>query len=238
MLMKAGTKVAESAARRRSHASASERPAPAAAPFTAATTGFSRLRRPRIVRWYVLRRRWAMSPADSRNSVRSWPTQNPRPAPVTTTARTSSARASLNASCIARCMAPLKAFSTSGRFSVIVRTPSSRLVSTSAMRARVLHLRDAPYQEAPLDGVRRQVEGTPVRGGRVVHPARPPQQVGPRGVEEVVALQPLDRVDELEAALRSLRERDRDGAVQLHDRARVEPGQPRIKRCDPRPIGV
>src|SRR6266581_4506686 len=33
-----------------------------------------------------------MSPASSRNSVRSWPTQNPRPAPVITTARTSSRR--------------------------------------------------------------------------------------------------------------------------------------------------
>ena len=134
MLMKAGTKVAESAASRRSHASASERPAPAAAPFTAATTGFSRLRRPRIVRWYVLRSRCAMSPADSRNSVRSWPTQNPRPAPVTTTERTSPSRASLKTSWIARCMSALKAFRTSGRLSVIVSTAPSRVVSTSAMR--------------------------------------------------------------------------------------------------------
>src|SRR5919198_1476844 len=31
-----------------------------------------------------------MSPGDSRNSVRSWPTQKPRPAPVMTTARASS----------------------------------------------------------------------------------------------------------------------------------------------------
>ena len=44
MLMNAGTKVAESAAMRRSHAHASERPAPAAAPLTAAITGFSRAR--------------------------------------------------------------------------------------------------------------------------------------------------------------------------------------------------
>src|SRR5438094_167663 len=38
-----------------------------------------------------------MSPASSLNSVRSWPTQKPRPAPVITTARTSSARAAFKA---------------------------------------------------------------------------------------------------------------------------------------------
>ena len=39
--MNAGTKVALSAASRRSHAHANESPAPAAGPFTAASTGFS-----------------------------------------------------------------------------------------------------------------------------------------------------------------------------------------------------
>ena len=39
--MNAGTKVASSEAIRRSHAHASESPAPAAAPFTAAITGLS-----------------------------------------------------------------------------------------------------------------------------------------------------------------------------------------------------
>src|ERR671933_2545064 len=127
-----------------------------------------------------------MSPADSRNSVRSWPTQNPRPAPVTTTARTSSARASLYASCIARCMAPLKAFSTSGRLSVIVRTPPSRLVSTSAMRVRVLHLREPPFQEAAFHGVRRELEGPPVRGRRIGSPLEPPEEDGAGRVVQVV----------------------------------------------------
>jgi hypothetical protein len=44
MLMKAGTKLAESAAMRRSHAHAKDIPAPAAGPFTAAITGFSNAR--------------------------------------------------------------------------------------------------------------------------------------------------------------------------------------------------
>src|SRR6266498_5957813 len=75
-----------------------------------------------------------MSPGASRNSVKSWPTQKPRPAPVRTTARTAASRASLSAPASARCMSVLKALRTSGRFSVIVRTAPSRLVSTSAIR--------------------------------------------------------------------------------------------------------
>ena len=42
--MNAGTKLAESAAIRMSQASASDRPAPAAGPLTAAITGFSSAR--------------------------------------------------------------------------------------------------------------------------------------------------------------------------------------------------
>src|SRR4029453_15416595 len=76
-----------------------------------------------------------MSPAASRNSVRSWPTQKPRPAPVITTARTSSLLASFRAAARARCRSALNAFSTSGRLSVVVRPPPSRLVSASATRA-------------------------------------------------------------------------------------------------------
>ena len=44
MLMNAGTKLAESAAIRRSQAQANESPAPAATPLTAAITGFSSAR--------------------------------------------------------------------------------------------------------------------------------------------------------------------------------------------------
>ena len=68
-----------------------------------------------------------MSPGDSRNSVRSWPTQKPRPAPVRTTARTDASSASSSAAPSAWCIAALNAFRTSGRLSVIVRTAPSRL---------------------------------------------------------------------------------------------------------------
>ena len=49
--MKAGTKLAERDAMRTSHASASDIPAPAAAPFTAAITGFSSARIASTLRW-------------------------------------------------------------------------------------------------------------------------------------------------------------------------------------------
>ena len=74
-----------------------------------------------------------MSVGASENSVKSWPTQKPRPAPVTTTARTSSDCASLSPAWNALCIAPLNAFSTSGRLSVSVSTAPSRLTSTSVM---------------------------------------------------------------------------------------------------------
>src|SRR5438128_7735708 len=73
-----------------------------------------------------------MAPRGPRNSVRSWPTQNPRPAPVITTARTSGSRASRRPAANARCIAESNALRTSGRFSVSVSTPPSRVTSTSA----------------------------------------------------------------------------------------------------------
>src|SRR5437588_10602766 len=77
-----------------------------------------------------------MSPGASRNSFRSCPTEKPRPAPVRTTARTSGSRASLSAAASPSCIAWLNAFSLSGRLRVIVRTPPSDDVSTSATRPR------------------------------------------------------------------------------------------------------
>ena len=49
--MNAGTKTACSEAIRRSHAQASESPAPAAGPFTAAITGFSSARNASTFGW-------------------------------------------------------------------------------------------------------------------------------------------------------------------------------------------
>ena len=51
MFTNAGTKTAASAAMRMSHAHANDIPAPAAAPFTAAITGFSSARIARMFGW-------------------------------------------------------------------------------------------------------------------------------------------------------------------------------------------
>src|SRR5215471_4325874 len=161
MFTNAGTKTAASDAMRMSHAHANDIPAPAAAPLTAAMTGFSSARIALMLRWYPPRRRSPMSPGASRNSVRSWPTQKPRPAPVITTARMSSARPSFSAAPSASCMAPLNAFKTSGRLSVIVRTAPSRWVSTSAIGATLL-----PEQEAGAELVV-VLEQEPVTSGQM-----------------------------------------------------------------------
>ena len=91
--MKPGTNVAASLAIRRSQAAASERPAPAQGPFTAAITGFSSAADQADVRVVgLLERARGSSPGTSWNSFRSCPEQKPRPAPVITTARTSGSR--------------------------------------------------------------------------------------------------------------------------------------------------
>ena len=61
----------------------------------------------------------------------SCPTQNARPAPVSTTARTAGSAASARAAPSAACRSSVSAFSRSGRFSVMVATAPARVSSTS-----------------------------------------------------------------------------------------------------------
>ena len=68
---KPGTKVAASEAMRMSHAHASDSPAPAAGPFTAASTGFWSARIARMFGWYEASSRSRMLPESSWNSRRS-----------------------------------------------------------------------------------------------------------------------------------------------------------------------
>src|SRR5688572_21666595 len=87
---------ADAATSRTSHASASPKPAPAAAPFTAATTGFSQLT---MVRTHVPTQAYGSSRStrvvdgSDGGSERSRPAQNARPEPAITTTRTASAAA-------------------------------------------------------------------------------------------------------------------------------------------------
>ena len=105
--MKPGTKLASEAAIRTSQAQARESPAPAQAPLIAATTGFSSARMARTFGWYVSSSADRTPPGSSWNSRRSCPAQKPRPAPVSTTARTSGSAASSSAAARPACISRL-----------------------------------------------------------------------------------------------------------------------------------
>src|SRR6478735_6854930 len=137
---------ADAATMRRSHASASPKPAPAAGPFTAAITGFSQattLRTHVPTHAYGSSRSTRVDDGSVGGSERSRPAQNARPAPVITTTRTaSSAAASATAEENDDASAPLTAFSFSERSSVRVRTPSAEVsVSRCAYSAMRNHAR-------------------------------------------------------------------------------------------------
>ena len=136
-LAKASRNFALSAAIRKSATKASDAPAPAAIPFTAAMTGLGMVASASTIGLKCLCTvsSGAVSPAASRSacSRRSCPAQKPRPAPVSTTARTAgSAATSRTVSSSASFSSTVSELSASGRFSVTVATPSlawSRTVS-------------------------------------------------------------------------------------------------------------
>src|SRR5437588_2043987 len=214
-----GTKNAASDAMRTSHAQASDSPAPAHAPLTAAMTGFSSARMARTFGWYVARR-LSLTSGASPNSFRSWPAQNPRPAPVMTTARTSGSRASFSASRSAPCSARLNAFITSGRLSVIVWTAPARVTSTSVIRETLRHRRF--YRRSTRGDSRRSDAGERAEVSRrhlVAEEHREPARaevLQQRHVlrSRVVVVDADDRMDFAERPSRPLRVRDREvGAI-------------------------
>src|SRR5713226_6029650 len=123
---------------RMSAASARFIPPPAAAPFTAAITGWRMVRMVSTI-FCPARRSGsssAMAPRSraSRIAARSPPALKARPAPVSTTTRTSGSCAARSSAWLSA--APnsgLRAFSRSGRFSVSVSTPASRVSSTNGL---------------------------------------------------------------------------------------------------------
>ena len=134
MRAKALVKMAFEDMMRKSQASAIPKPAPAAAPGKDAIVGLGILyKRPEVARWYMRCRLMASSTVTVRApSLRaaiaftSPPAQKPLPPPVTTTQRTSELD-SAYASCAANASSNsnVNALRASGRFKVIVSTPSS-----------------------------------------------------------------------------------------------------------------
>lgn len=127
-LVNRNRKLADSASSRMSDAAAST--APAATPFTEATTGWGMSRRLRV-HWPVMRAnsytslvsRVSSSPMMSSTSP---PEQKPRPLPRSTSTRTSSARSASSAmrSRMSAYTSNVSELSRSGRENVTVATPS------------------------------------------------------------------------------------------------------------------
>src|SRR4051812_15538095 len=162
LLIPAARKYACSDATRTSHAVARQKPPPMAAPFTAAITGWCIRRTPRITSSSSSRARRAMvvrvSPSMRGRRPgfsRSAPEQNPSPAPVSTTTRTSlswltSSSASFNGIITSKAMA----FMRSGRFRVISATcgrgVSMRTKGTSYVMPVAHPLDEYPIHQVPL----------------------------------------------------------------------------------------
>jgi hypothetical protein len=122
---------APAAAIRRSPASAIPSPAPAQAPLIATTTGTRSAASARMSGLYSSTTTFsdvAASPfSASRCSARSWPTQNARPVPVMSTARTESSAATAS-TCASRSVR--SACESPGRCSVSVATPPASSLVT------------------------------------------------------------------------------------------------------------
>src|SRR5690606_18279268 len=158
MPVKPTAKLALCASRRMSHASARLMPAPAATPFTPATTGFSRAAMARTTGWYERSRMPPMSPSTF-VEPRSAPAQKPRPAPVISTARTpGSAAGPLRTSASSASSSKESALSTSGRSRV------TRSAPPRSARVRFRYAIVTPTRRRPRRGV------SP--GGSLAAPAR------------------------------------------------------------------
>ena len=129
MRAKACRNEADLAAIAMSEASAKLMPTPAATPFTAATIGLGIDRMVRITGLKNLSSaapESAFGPVSRSGSARSAPAQKPRPAPVSSTARTApSAAISSQADLISAIILRETAFSFSGWLSVSVARPSA-----------------------------------------------------------------------------------------------------------------
>src|SRR3954453_13659430 len=94
----------------------------------------------------------------------------------------------------------------------------------------------ATSEEVTLGLGRRQRRGPLVLGRRLLGPPESLQQVRPRGVERLIALE-LERFDQLECGCRPLELADGDRAIESDDARRDELEQLVVERHDLRPVG-
>ena len=82
-------------------------------------------------------------------------------------------------------------------------------------------LPQSAFQVAALGGVPHELDRPAVGKCGLVHPAEPPQQVGPRRVHQVVRLELAvapNGLDHRQPSRRTVRHRNGDRPVELHDR--------------------
>src|SRR6266516_1075594 len=104
-----------------------------------------------------------------------------------------------------------------------------------------LDLGQPPAKEVALGLVAGQREGLPIAPCGLCPASRPPEQIGARRVQQVMAreLPPaLERVDEAQAGLWAFRHRDRGGPIQLDHRRGLHAHELPVERRDRRPVGV
>ena len=157
MPTKPGMNAADSAAMRRSHAQASERPAPAHGPLTAAITGFSSARIASTFGWYVARRMSATLPVASLKSLQILSGAESAPRAGDDDRANLRSRACSSPAASAPCSARLNAFSASGRL--------QRQRQDSAV-AEDLHFRHARSLHRRLAAIRRAAVASPRRSSR------------------------------------------------------------------------
>ena len=95
-------------------------------------------------------------------------------------------------------------------------------------------------EEAPLGGQRGQLQRALVGRGGLGAPSQPPQEIRPRGVEQVVAVERAvasERVDQVQPLRRAVRHRHRDRLVQRHHRAGLDAAELGVEQRDLAPVG-
>src|SRR6266540_2507927 len=116
-----------------------------------------------------------------------------------------------------------------------------RWLLDSQLSRAVFRFREAPLQEPALRLVGYERESAPVGLGGFFEAAELLEEVRPGGGEEMVRGEDaalLQTVQEPQALFRSLRLRDRDGAVQLDDGRRIESQEDAVERRNLAPVGL
>lgn len=112
--------------------------------------------------------------------------------------------------------------------------------SLTSRTAIPLELVEAASEKPPFRLLPRELERSTVRSSGFPHPAKLPEQIGPRGMSQVILEQHSsreDRIDQGESRFGTVPHRDRDRSVELDDRRRLRSKKHFIQPDDFGPVG-